>query len=401
MSEHGIYSSTSWTKYAWLLGRTMPNMYCYLMQLVLVADWLTTAGGAERTIQELHELWPTSPLYTTVARIPLPDGLNISDIRTSKLQWLYRLTGKHQLLLPLTPRAMEDMDLDGYDVIVSSSHAIGKGIIPSSNAVHVCYCHTPMRYGWEMENQYLADFRVPRIFRRTVKKHLVKLRRWDLSTAKRVDAFIANSSETAARIERIYGRTSIVIPPPAHDRFFDEPLRKSDVRAGFLAVGRLVPYKRFDLLIDCANALSLQLTIIGSGQEEKRLRAMSGPTVEFLGRVPDEALPSFYASAKAVLFSAHEDAGIVPIEAQACGTPVIAYGKGGVKDTIVEGKTGLFFEEQNAVSIARAIRQFSTASFDHAAIREHAKQFSSERFKERIRKEVEKTVIRYQHEKSA
>lgn len=369
------------------------------MRLALVADWLTTAGGAERALAELSVLWPASPVYTTVARIPLPNVLRNADVRRSKLQRIYRVIGKHQLLLPWMPRAMEDADLSGYDVIVSSSHAVGKGIIPPSGSIHVCYCHTPMRYAWEMENQYLEDFHVPRIFRAAVKRQLVKLRRWDLSTAKRVDAFIANSSETSARIERIYGRSSVVIPPPAHDRFFLADIRRP--RTGFLAVGRLVPYKRFDVLIGCANALRLPLVIAGSGQEEKRLRAMAGPTVEFRGRVSDEALPSLYASAKAVLFPAHEDAGIVPIEAQACGTPVIAYGKGGVRDTVIEGKTGLFFGEQSEESLAGAIRGFPAASFDHAEIRRHAGQFAAERFREKVGKEVEKAVVRYLHGKSA
>ncbi len=295
------------------------------------------------------------------------------------------------------PRAVEEIDLRGYDVILSSSHAVGKGIIPPSNAVHVCYCHTPMRYAWEMEDQYLKDFRVPRLLWTLVKRQLTTLRRWDLSTAKRVDAFIANSSETAARIERIYGRASTVIPPPVHDRFFETPLYPADRRSGFLAVGRFVPYKRFDLLIACANALRLPLTIIGTGQEERRLRDKAGPTVTFLGRVTDEKLPSLYASAKAVLFPTHEDAGIVPIEAQACGTPMIAFGKGGVRDTVNDGKTGLFFEEQNAESLTHAIEKFSTMQFDHAAIRKHARQFSSERFRERILHEVEKAMVRYRH----
>ncbi|MBI2636045.1 glycosyltransferase [Candidatus Peregrinibacteria bacterium] len=369
------------------------------MRLALVADWLTASGGAERALAELSALWPASPIYTTVARTPLPNGLRNADVRQSGLQRIYRIIGKHQLLLPWMLRAIEDADLSGHDVVVSSSHAVGKGIIPPSGSVHVCYCHTPMRYAWEMEDQYLEDFHVPRIFRAAVKRQLVKLRRWDLSTAKRVDAFIANSGETAARIERIYGRSSVVIPPPAHDRFFLSDIRRP--RTGFLAVGRLVPYKRFDILISCANALRLPLVIAGSGQEEKSLKAMAGPTIEFRGSVSDNELPSLYASAEAVLFSAHEDAGIVPIEAQACGTPVIAYGKGGVRDAVIEGKTGLFFGEQSEESLAGAIRRFSAASFDRAEIRRHARQFAAERFREKVGKEVEKAVVRYLHGKSA
>lgn len=351
------------------------------MKLALVADWVTTAGGAERALTEFHTLWPESPVFTTMAR---PSVLGNVTMRTSRLQWIYKLLGQHQLLLPWMPRAIEDIDLRGYDVIFSSSHAVGKGIIPPSSSVHVCYCHTPMRYAWEMEDQYLDDFRVPKFLRRTIKKQLSILRRWDLSTAKRVDAFIANSTETAERIERIYGRTSVVIPPPVQDRFFDVPLLPAEKRTQYLSVGRLVPYKRVDLIIASANVLKLPLTIAGSGQEEKRLRAMAGPTVNFLGRVSEDALPALYASAKAVLFPTHEDAGIVPLEAQACGTPVIAYGKGGVRDTVIDGKTGIFFGEQTSESLQEALQRFSKTQLDPETIREHAKQFSSEKFRGKI-----------------
>ncbi len=373
------------------------HVYCPPMRLALIADWLTTAGGAERALGELHALWPESPVFTTVAR---PDILPNADVRTSRLQFLYKFLGRHQLLLPLMPRAMEEIDLRGYDVIVSSSHAVGKGIIPPSSAVHICYCHTPMRYAWEMERQYLEDFHVPRMLYRRVKRELMRLRRWDLSTAKRVDLFIANSSETAGRIERIYGRDSIVIPPPVQDRFFATPLIPSAQRKEFLAVGRLVPYKRFDLLIECANSLRLPLVIIGKGQEERRLRAMAGPTVTFRGRVSDEELPALYANAKAVLFPTHEDAGLVPVEAQAAGTPVIAYRKGGILDTVIDGKTGIFFGEQTVSSLKDALHRFSASSFDPASIRRHAEQFSSLMFREKISAAVESAVVRYGRAKS-
>ena len=362
------------------------------MKLALVADWVTTSGGAERALAEMHDIWPASPLFTTVYRRATGAPLH-SFTKTTRLQTLYRIVQHHQLLLPLMPRAIEDIDLRGYDVILSSSHAVGKGIIPPSSAVHVCYCHTPMRYAWEMEKQYLDDFKVPRVLRGIVRRRLSELRRWDLTTAKRVDVFIANSMETAERIERTYGRTATVISPPAHRRFFDAPLPNQ--RSGFLAVGRFVPYKRFDVIIEVANAMRLPLTIAGSGQEEARLRAMAGPTVRFLGRVSDEQLPALYASASAVIFPAHEDAGIVPIEAQACGTPVIAYGKGGTRDTVVDGKTGLFFEQQNAESLKGAIRKFSPLQFENVKIREHAQQFSSGEFRGKIEAEVRSAMVRY------
>ncbi len=360
------------------------------MNLALTADWLTVFGGAEHAILEFHKLWPEAPIFTTVARPNNLGPLKQMDIRVSHLQKWYNLIGKHQLLLPWMPRAVEDLDLSGFDVILSSSHAVGKGIIPPSTALHICYCHTPMRYAWEMEEDYLRDFRVPRFLRKKVKKELSILRRWDLSTAKRVDEFIANSHETQRRIKDIYGRESIVIPPPVDDRFFSEELSGSSEKSFYLALGRLVPYKKFDLLIELANKLQLPLHIAGTGQDEARLRSLAGPTVTFLGFVPEEQLASLYASAKALLFPQYEDAGIVPLEAQACGTPVIAYGKGGALDSIAEGKTGLFFQEQTAASMEEAIHQFEKLTFDAKKIRSHAEAFSATNFRKKILEAVEK-----------
>ncbi len=367
------------------------------MKLALVADWLTASGGAERALAEFHAIWPQSPVFTTVKRHEPVAGLETADVRVSRLQRIHRFLGRHQLLLPWMPRAVEELDLRGFDAILSSSHAVGKGIIPPSNAAHVCYCHTPMRYAWEMEKQYLEDFRIPRFLRKTVKLRLRELRRWDLSTAKRVDAFIANSTETAARIERIYGRTSIVIPPPVQDRFFSASLVPPAERRSFLAVGRLVPYKRFDLLIEWANAAQMPLTIVGKGQDWKRLHAMAGPTVTFRDDVTDDELPTLYASAKALLFPTHEDAGIVPIEAQACGTPVIAYGKGGTVETVVQDVTGLFFPEQTPESLADAVKRLKHLQFAPEQLRRHAQKFSSKGFRERIGNQVRETYEKTRH----
>ncbi|MFH0851184.1 MAG: glycosyltransferase, partial [Candidatus Peregrinibacteria bacterium] len=221
------------------------------MKLALIADWLPTFGGAEHVIAEFHALWPQAPIFTTIARHGHLGPLDQANLRVSSLQLWYRLLRRHELLLPRMPRIMEAMDLRGYDVIVSSSHAVAKGIIPPSSAVHVCYCHTPMRYAWEMEEEYLRDFGVPRILRRTVKRFLGQMRRWDMTTQKRVDTFVANSTTTQERIARIYGRESTVIPPPVQERFLEYSL-PAEERQGFLAIGRLVPYKRFDLLIETA-----------------------------------------------------------------------------------------------------------------------------------------------------
>ncbi|HRH93087.1 MAG TPA: glycosyltransferase [Candidatus Peribacteria bacterium] len=355
------------------------------MRLALVADWLPTYGGAEHVIAALHRMWPESPLFTTVynkARLP---ALAKADVRpVGRLQWLYGVLGRHQWLLPLLPRAMEDIDLSGYDVVFSSSHAVGKGIVPPSGAVHVCYCHTPMRYAWEMEAEYLKDFRVQGWLKKKVKQQLKRLRRWDVSTARRADVFIANSTETQSRIARIYGRDSIVIPPPVDDRFF-ESVPGSPAKDGYyLALGRLVPYKKFDLLIQLANALNINLVIGGTGHEEARLRALAGPTVTFKGFVPDADLPRLYADAKAVLFPQVEDAGIVPLEAQASGTPVVAFGKGGVLDVVQHGVTGVLANAQTVESFSAAVLECEAKNWDRAAIRDSARKFSQAKFKERI-----------------
>jgi glycosyltransferase involved in cell wall biosynthesis len=353
------------------------------MRLALTADWLPVFAGAEHVIAELHREWPEAPIFTTLAAQRRLGPLSSADIRVSRLQKWYRIIGNHRVLLPWMPRVVESFDLTGFDVVLSSSHAVGKGIIPPSDAVHVCYCHTPMRYAWAMEREYLEDFHAPQWLKRKAKKILLKMRRWDMTTAKRVDHFIANSRATADRIREVYNRDATVIHPPVQDHFFTVPL--TEKRTNFLAVGRLVPYKRFDLLIECANEKKLPLVIVGSGHDEARLRKLAGPTVTLAGFVPESELPSYYARARALLFPQEEDAGIVPLEAQACGTPVIALRRGGAIDTVHDGVSGMFMDEQTKSALSAALDRFATLTFDHAKIREHARQFSSARFREQVR----------------
>lgn len=354
------------------------------MNLAIIADWLPTYGGAEHVVEALRGIWPQAPLFTTVARHGRLGPLDKADIRTGGLQWLFRLVGRHQYLLPFMPRIVERIDLRGYDVVLSSSHAVGKGVIPPSDAVHVCYCHTPMRYAWEMEEEYLKDFRIREPLRTYVRGQLRRLRRWDLSTAHRVDVFIANSTETQERIKRIYGRDSIVIPPPVNDTFFEPAGYKLQATPYYLALGRLVPYKRFDLLIEMANSAGIPLRIGGDGQDMQRLKNMAGPTVELLGFVDDKDLPGLYANARAVLFPQVEDAGIVPLEALASGTPVIALGKGGAVDVVHDGVSGLLVHEQTAEAFTAAVRHFESREWDRALIREGARKFSEAAFRGRI-----------------
>jgi len=354
------------------------------MKLAIVADWLPVYAGAEHVIAQMHHLWPNAPIFTTVVHRSNIGPLATADIRTTSLQKWYKLTGNHQWLLPWMPRAIETIDLRGFDVILSSSHAIGKGIIPPSTARHICYCHTPMRYAWEMEDEYLDDFKIPQFLRRTINQKLKQIRKWDLTSAQRVDQFIANSTTVQERIKRIYNRDSVVIHPPVSERFFETDNRQPTTDSYYLTVGRHVPYKRTDLLIEAANKMKIPLKVGGSGKDFDRLKAMAGPTVEMLGFVPDEKLPELYSNAKAFLFAPFEDAGVVPLEAQACGTPVVAFGKGGVLDTVIDGETGVYFGEQTVDSVVDAIQKFEGMHFDECLIRKHAAQFSAERFREKM-----------------
>ena len=365
------------------------------MRLAIAADWLPTYGGAEHVLAAFRHVWPEAPIFTTVQKkSALPAELQ-HNVRVDKtLEILYYLLGSHPPLLPLLPRAMERMDFTGYDVVFSSSHSVGKGVIPPSTSVHVCYCHTPMRYAWEMEEEYLRDFNIRWPFRKPVKKVLKKLRRWDLTTAKRVDHFIANSSETQKRIKETYGRESVVIPPPIEGKFFEVTLPKPQGEY-YLALGRLVPYKKFDLLIELANKLRLPLKIAGQGSEEKHLKSIAGPTVEFLGYVPDVGLPPLYAHAKALFFPQKEDAGIVPMEAQAMGLPIIAFGEGGVRDIVKDGETGVFASAQTLEAFTAALKTFQEKKWDRAAIRKHAEPWHEKNFEERIKKEIDDAYVRF------
>ncbi len=360
------------------------------MKIAFTADWLTTNGGAEQVLSEFRALYPQAPFFTTVTRPGAVRALEGADVRVSRLQGWYRALRNHQVLLSKMPAAIESLDVRGYDVILSSSHAVGKGIVPESGTLHICYCHTPMRYAWEMEEEYLRDFKIPGFLQPFIRRRLERLRQWDLTTAQRTDLFIANSETSAERIKRTYGRDSIVIPPPVKNRFLESPLRtKAPEPAYFLAVGRMVPYKRFDLLIEVANELKLPLKIVGRGQDEKRLKKMAGPTVEFLGFVPEDELETLFANAEALLFPQYEDAGIVQLEAQASGTPVIAYDAGGAKTLTKPGVTSILFPEQTKESLKAALREFEARTWDREAIRAFAKGFSQDEFRAKISKTVD------------
>ncbi len=357
------------------------------MKLALVHDYLKQDGGAEKVLSVLQDIWPEAPTYALFfdpERLPQFRG---KDIRTSFLQRAPLIQSKFQWYLTLMPTATEHYDLSAYDMVVSSTSAFAKGVITRPGAVHVCYCHTPTRFLWTDTLSYVEELRVPRAVKMLLLPFLSLLRVWDRMAADRVDLFVANSRTVRDRIQKYYGRDSVVIHPPVDvERFFVSQKPKDY----FLAGGRLVAYKRFDLIVDACNKTGFKLKIFGTGPVEAELKKMAKPNVEFLGRVPDAELPELYANAKAFIHPQEEDFGITPVESMAAGRPVIAYKKGGAIETVVDGVTGELFEEQSWEELADHLIRFDDKKYDPAAIRKHAEQFGTERFAREMKEFVEK-----------
>ena len=358
------------------------------MKVALVHDYLNQMGGAERVVLALHELFPEAPLYTSIYDPRRVDpAFQKIDIRTSFMQKFPFVMKHHQPYLPFYPFAMESLDLRGYDLVLSSSSAFGKGVITKPETMHICYCHTPMRWCWNYR-EYVEREQLGGMARRVLPFLITGLRVWDQTSAMRVDHFIANSPVVAERIAKYYRREAVVIPPPVEaQRFpFDPATQLEDY---FLIVSRLIPYKRIDLAIEACNRLQLPLVIIGSGRDEARLRRLAGPTIRFTGRLSDEEVLHYYTHCRAFLFPGEEDFGITPLEAQAAGRPVIAYGAGGALASVVEGVTGLFFREQTAESLAATLTAFDERQFDPQTIRNHALEFDLPRFHRRVLQFIE------------
>lgn len=340
------------------------------MKTALVHDWLIARGGAEKVLQEIWELFP-SPVYTLVKK-----GEWFPEVHTSFIQKLPFSTSAYRNYLPLFPRAIEQFDLSSYDLILSDSHAVAKGVRTHHNQLHICYCHTPMRYAWDLYKEYLEPLSPHKKLVAILALH--GLKKWDLATTQRVDHFIANSHFIAERIQRVYGRAAEVIYPPVDVEKIPFSKTKEDF---YLTAARLVSYKRIDLLVDAfAEFPKKRLLVIGEGPEMKELKRRAPSNVEFLGQVTDQTLYDLLGKAKAFLFAALEDFGILPVESQAAGTPVIAFGRGGALETVLEGKTGLFFMEQNSKSVVQAIKFFEKKTFDYEIIRHHAMCFNRKRF---------------------
>ena len=332
-------------------------------RIAIVHDWLYTWAGAERVLGRMLALWPQATLHALFDTLPahLRDGLHGRTPRTSWLQRVPGIAARHRLALPLMPAAIESLDLGDVDVVVSSSHAVAKGVRVPPGAVHVCYCYTPMRYAWDLRDEYLARSGFPAPVRALAGVALDRLRAWDLRTAHAVDDFVAISAYIAARIARAYGREATVIHPPVDTEAFTP----GGTRGGhFVTAGRLVPYKRVDLMVEAFRARpALELRVIGDGPGLDPLRRVAPANVHFLGRLPHEALVAELRGARAFVFAADEDFGIAPLEAQACGTPVIAWRGGAVEETLRplgahDSPSALFFDEQHPASLAAALDRF-------------------------------------------
>ena len=360
------------------------------MKLAIVHDYLNQYGGAERVIEAMHELYPDVPIYTSIyTPDTMPASFKEMDIRTSFMQKLPFLEKYFKYYLLLYPRAIESLNLSGYDVVLSSSSAFAKGVRTEKGALHICYCYTPTRFVWDYEN-YVKKEKLLKLVSKILSLAIKRLKKWDLKTISRVDCFIAISNNIKDKIKKFYNRDSDVIYPPVETSMFD--IEKS-VDDYFLIVARLNSYKNLDLAVKAFNLVDLKLKIVGVGPFRKTLEQLAkSSNIEFLGRVTDEELIKLYGRCRALIFPGEEDFGITPLEAQASGRPVIAYAKGGSLETIIDGKTGVLFKENNPGSLLKAIEQFIEIedSFDKKIIRDNALRFSAEIFKEKIKTFIDK-----------
>lgn len=366
------------------------------LRVAIVHDWLNVVGGAERVLEQMLLEFPEADLYTLIDTLP-EDARAMLGGRRPTVSFIGRsrlLRDRHRFALPLMPLAIESFDLTGYDLVLSSSFAVAKGAIVRPDAVHVCYCHSPMRYIWDLEHTYRRDAGLDRGLRGFAASAMISfLRMWDVSSANRADTLVANSTFTASRIRRYWGRDSLLLPPPVDISRFSPSGERSDY---YVTVSRLVPYKRHDLMVKAfAQLPDRRLVIVGDGPNRSALQRIAPANVEFTGALPDAEVARVVGKARAFVFAAHEDFGIVPVEAQASGVPVIAYGVGGSRDTVVpwpnEGATGVFFDTQTEEALVDAVHRFESVehAFDRDTLRANAERFSNAHFRRRLRQIVE------------
>lgn len=351
------------------------------MRIALVHDYLAQDGGAERVLKAFHEMWPEAPIFVLFHDKKKITGFNEERIRESFLAKFPFIRSKFQWYLPLMATATEHHDLDGFDVILSSSSSFAKGVLTSPNTLHISYCHTPTRFLWSDSHHYITDLHRAPAVKAFLPGLLTRLRLWDKMSADRVDCFIANSRTVQSRIQKYYRRTSDVIHPPVDWENFFITDKLSDY---FVAGGRLVPYKNLQLVIKTFNRLGLPLKIFGTGPEMSYLQHIARPNIEFLGRISDVEKAYLLSCALAYIHPQVEDFGITPLEAMASGRPVIAYPVGGATETIIANTTGTFFPAQTWESLYEAVQNFDPIAWDSAKIREHASLFRTEQFKQNI-----------------
>lgn len=363
------------------------------LKIAIVCDWLTVFAGAERVVYEMHQLFPKAPLYTTLYNKKRCPQFAQTDVRQSWLRIIPGASWAHRLFLPAMPLEFERLDLRDYDLVLSSSHSAAKGILTQPGTLHVSYCHSPMRYVWDHSHRYRDQFRSLLPLKYLYKPFLHRIRLWDRLAAERVDRFLTNSNTVAARIQKYYHKESLVIAPPVDLSFFHPAGEKGDA---YLAVGRLIPYKRFDLVLQACKKMKRPLRVVGDGPELGRLKKLAGKNTIFLGNISDEELRKEYQGAKALIFPQLEDFGIVPLEAMACGTPVIAYGKGGALETVKENVSGLFFFEQTSASITETLKKFEEQKWQAQTIAESVTSFSNIRFRSELHHFLEKAWKEHQ-----
>jgi len=388
------------------------------VKVAIVHDWLTGMRGGEKCLEVFCEIFPSADLYTLLhTKGKMSMTIENMNIKTSFIQSLPLVSKKYRNYLPLFPIAIEQFDLTDYDLVLSSSHCVAKGVITSPHTCHISFIHTPMRYVWELYGDYFGEDKVGWLYRKIIPLFANYLRIWDITSSNRIDYFVANSKYVANRIKKYYRRESVVINPPVDTQLFQPSKKSSNF---YLMVTALAPYKRVDLAIGAFNDLGLPLKVIGTGQEERNLRRLANKNIEFLSWQSDVVLIECYAKCKAFIFPGEEDFGISPLEAQASGRPVIAYGKGGALETVIpikgsrlgvqgsvdrekraEGKgqfpTGVFFCEQSQESLVEAVRYFEGIShlFEKDKIRKHALNFDRSVFKKQMKDFIEEKYLEF------
>ncbi|HEX6322322.1 MAG TPA: glycosyltransferase [Vicinamibacterales bacterium] len=363
------------------------------MRVAVVHDWLTGMRGGEKVLEAIFGLFPAAELYTLVHRrgsvSPVIEG---RPVHRSFVDRLPLAASRYREYLPLFPFAIEQFGFDRFDLVISSSHCAAKSVVVPGRAAHVCYCHSPMRYAWDQFEAYFGPARVGRPASAVLRRVMAGLARWDRATESRVDRYVANSQYVAGRIGRYYNRVASVVYPPVQTDFFTPDAARP--RTHYLIVSALVPYKRVQLAIDACRQLGRPLVVAGDGPDRARLERGAGGSVTFTGAVPDEEIRALYRAAHAVLLPGEEDFGIVPVEAQACGTPVIALARGGALETVTDGVTGLHVAEPSAAAFAGALTRADSIAWDRAAIRASAERFSPAAFSEGFSAVVEDTLAR-------